>query len=373
MTIPTSYFSRPVLAAFSALLLFGLLTYGQQSSTGAWGRAFPTLISRYTASLKTDDRRYFEQTGKVVSGDFLRTFDKDGLAQIGYPISEETTDGGLKVQYFERARMEYHPELASTGAAVQFTRLGAQLASPGEFPQVQPFTGTHSNTFMPETGHSLATPFLEYWSNHGGLDVFGYPISEAGTQNGLYAQWFERARMEYHPESKVTEWAVQLTQLGSIAYGKASGSATEQAAVSPDGNTGMVEQENRLLALINSKRAEAGVMPLTAANPLIQTARARSSDMAQRNYFSHITPEGRNFIDILHEQNVAFGFAGEAIARNNAQPEQTVQLAMDTYLNSPAHKAILLDPQFDYAGTGYASGGDGMSYFTVIVVRVPNS
>ena len=304
----------------------------------------------------------------MVSGDFLRTFDKDGLAQIGYPISDEMTDGGLTVQYFERARMEYHPEMAGTDAVVQLSRLGAQFASPDAFPQVQSFAGAPGNAYIPETGHSLATPFLEYWSNHGGLELFGYPISEAETQNGLYVQWFERARMEYHPELKGTEWAVQLTQLGSIAYGRALGASTEQA-VGTNGDTGMLEQESKLLALVNSKRAEAGVMPLTAVAPLVQLAHERSSDMAQRNYFSHVSPEGRTFLDILHEQNIGFGFAGETIAYNNAAPDRTVQLAMDTFMNSPSHTAVLLDPQFDYAGTGFVVDGNGQNYFTVVVIR----
>lgn len=368
MTTPITSFTRPVLLALGTFLLFGLPIRGLGISSDVKVLDFSSLASRYATSIKDGDARYFEQTGKMVSGDFLRTFDKDGLAQIGYPISDEMTDGGLTVQYFERARMEYHPEMAGTGAGVELTRLGAQFASPDGFPQVQPFAGAPGNAYIPETGHSLATPFLEYWSNHGGVAMFGYPISEASTQNGLYVQWFERARMEYHPELKGTEWVVQLTQLGSIAYGRASGASTEQV-VSTDSNTGMVEQESQLLTLVNSKRAEVGVMPLTAVAPLVQIAHGRSSDMAQRNYFSHVSPDGRSFLDMLHEQNIGFGFAGETIAYNNAAPDQAVQLALDTFMNSPSHRAILMDPQFEYAGAGFAVDGNGQSYFTVIVTR----
>jgi uncharacterized protein YkwD len=369
MTIHTSSFTRPVLLALGTFLLFGLPIRGLEISSDARVLDFSMLTSHYAASIKGSDARYFEQTGKMVSGDFLRTFDKDGLAQIGYPISDEMTDGDLTVQYFERSRMEYHPEMAGTDAAVQLSRLGAQFASPDGFPQVPSFAAAPGNAYIPETGHSLATPFLEYWSNHGGVEMFGYPISEAITQDGLYVQWFERARMEYHPELKGTEWEVQLTQLGSIAYGNATGVASAQAAPSGGDNTGILDQESKLLALVNSKRAEAGVMPLTAITPLVQVAHGRSSDMAQRNYFSHVSPEGRTFLDILHEQNIGFGFAGETIAYNNAAPDQAVQLAMDTFMNSPSHRAILLDPQFDYAGVGFVAGGNGQNYFTVIVIR----
>jgi hypothetical protein len=44
---------------------------------------------------------------------------------------------------------------------------------------------------------------LKYWQSHGGLDLFGYPISEEiyGENGWPYAvQYFQRARFEYHPE-----------------------------------------------------------------------------------------------------------------------------------------------------------------------------
>ena len=57
------------------------------------------------------------------------------------------------------------------------------------------------------TGHLLAPQFLAYWEQHGGLPVFGYPISEAffetSPTNGktYLVQYFERNRFEYHPEN----------------------------------------------------------------------------------------------------------------------------------------------------------------------------
>ncbi|PZS00981.1 MAG: hypothetical protein DLM69_05680, partial [Candidatus Chloroheliales bacterium] len=52
----------------------------------------------------------------------------------------------------------------------------------------------------PETGHTLAEPFLSYYDAHGGLALFGYPLTEATQQNGYLTQYFERERFEYHPE-----------------------------------------------------------------------------------------------------------------------------------------------------------------------------
>ena len=62
--------------------------------------------------------------------------------------------------------------------------------------------------YFPETGHNLRFRFLEYWQQNGGLDRFGYPISEEHkevdpeTGNVFVMQWFERARFEYHTENQ---------------------------------------------------------------------------------------------------------------------------------------------------------------------------
>ena len=49
-------------------------------------------------------------------------------------------------------------------------------------------------------GTCWAGPFLAYWRAHGGLAIFGYPISEEFAENGYTVQYFERNRFEYHPE-----------------------------------------------------------------------------------------------------------------------------------------------------------------------------
>src|SRR5437762_13404406 len=171
--------------------------------------------------------QYFASTGKSVAGDFLGTFQKFGLSRIGYPISGEQQENGTTVQYFERVRMERHPELASKGYGVLFSRLGAQMTQGAQFARVAPFASTRTNAYVPQPAHSLAEPFLSYWKNNGGVDLFGYPISEAVMQDGLKVQWFERARFEYHAELARTGQPVQLTLLGSLAYEK-SGTSVQQ-------------------------------------------------------------------------------------------------------------------------------------------------
>ncbi len=67
--------------------------------------------------------------------------------------------------------------------------------------------------YFPETGHNSPDIFANYWATHGGVGLFGLPITEPYLDNGLTIQWFERARFERHPENKDTPYEIQLGQL----------------------------------------------------------------------------------------------------------------------------------------------------------------
>ncbi len=55
--------------------------------------------------------------------------------------------------------------------------------------------------FFETTGQNVCGPFLDFWQEHGGLAVFGYPLTGELTENGLTVQYFERQRFEFHPEN----------------------------------------------------------------------------------------------------------------------------------------------------------------------------
>jgi hypothetical protein len=79
--------------------------------------------------------------------------------------------------------------------------------------------------FFPETRHSLCEPFLSYWRRNGGLERFGYPISEPQQETierwtGT-VQYFERRRMEHHTELAGTRYEVLLGRLGADVHAAA--------------------------------------------------------------------------------------------------------------------------------------------------------
>ena len=193
--------------------------------------ALMTLTARVPGSVSTatvrdagPERVYFPQTGHYVAYGFLDYWHQNGdIVIFGYPISEETRDPAteLTVQYFERASFEYHPN-APQGWRVQLRRLGAeQTASRVGEPRFQAISAIDNavTTYFPQTGHTLALGFRAYWQTHGGLRIFGYPLSQEFTENGMTVQYFERARFEYHPSNQ-PQYQILLGLLGDIAAGQ---------------------------------------------------------------------------------------------------------------------------------------------------------
>jgi len=169
------------------------------------------------AQTPTPTSLYFPQTGHSVQGDFLRFFNaRGGLAIFGYPLTEAFQEGVRFVQYFQRARMEAFPENPDPDK-IQLGLLGVQLgyaAGPIPASEIPPANDPNRRYFR-ETGHTVAYAFLTYFDRHGGLDIFGNPITEFKLENGRFVQYFQRARMEWHPQLPADQ-RVQLGNLGEV-------------------------------------------------------------------------------------------------------------------------------------------------------------
>ncbi len=145
--------------------------------------------------------RFYNQTGHTLAAQFVAFFDQHGgLAQFGYPLNEVTNENGILTQYTERASLEYHPE-NQPPYDVQLGLLGVALTAGRDFPPAgDTLTGGNDVLYFDSTHHTLRGPFRTYWEQHGGLALFGYPISEPFSEGGVQVQYFERNRFEYHPE-----------------------------------------------------------------------------------------------------------------------------------------------------------------------------
>ncbi len=160
-----------------------------------------------------DDAIYFPQTGRTVQRPFRAYFQAHGgVESFGYPITEAFLQHGLVVQYFEKVRMEYHPQNPPR-YIVQLGLLGETLGrrEPPIPPSYAPPAFDRAQRYYPQTGHTLAQPFLAYYDAHGGLDRFGYPLSEPYHLNGALIQDFQRARlMARGGEIQIADWGRML-------------------------------------------------------------------------------------------------------------------------------------------------------------------
>ena len=169
-----------------------------------------------SANAQGPELGYFPETGHSVQGDFLRFYNavSDPLTLYGYPITDQfqRTDG-LLVQYFQRARFEYHPELPD-GQRVVLTDVGSQMYTPAIQLNISNPFACRSFT---ETSFFVCFSFLDFYDKYGGELQFGYPISPFEYHDSLIVQYFQKARMEWRP-SNPEGVRVVLTDLGSLAF-----------------------------------------------------------------------------------------------------------------------------------------------------------
>lgn len=327
---------------FRAVLLTILLTSLAMPATAQANEAVPRVAPRF--------QQFYDANG--------------GLEIFGLPLSDEFAADGLQVQYFERSRLEWHPEFAGTENEILLGPLGRTATAGRAFPQHGPQPG---QIYFQETGYNLGGAFAAFWFAHNGLRLFGYPLSDELTERSVdngqvyTVQYFERARFEWHPD----QGRVLLDRLGAHHYVPAISS---QATGSTAG-VSLSSYEQQVRDQLMAARADAGIAAPPLDPALVVLARERSADMANRGYFSHTTPEGTNVFALLNAAGIPWAFAGEILARNNYADGQTAGVAGTAYLNSPPHRAVVLDPQYTAMGIGHAVDRNGMHYFTVIFVR----
>jgi hypothetical protein len=163
------------------------------------------------------NRAYFAETGHNVSPTFYPFFrGLGGVDRFGYPRTDEFLDNGVLVQYFQRGRLEYHPERKGTAYEVQISLLGQALVDQEAATPVAPFESSAEQRYFEETGHSVSYAFLRAF-NARGLDSLGFPLTEELKENGRPVQYFQRARLEYLQEFAGTRDEVQLGLIGDDA------------------------------------------------------------------------------------------------------------------------------------------------------------
>ncbi|NMF04677.1 CAP domain-containing protein [Clostridium beijerinckii] len=110
--------------------------------------------------------------------------------------------------------------------------------------------------------------------------------------------------------------------------------------------------EDKILQLMNEKRTEAGLQPLTIDNTLVQVARYKSDNMIQNNFFNHTNPDGTKWTNWLHTIGYTYTTSGENIAYNTSDP---VEL-FNQWWNSLGHRENMMNEKYTRVGIGVIYG-----------------
>ncbi|WP_254897621.1 sigma-70 family RNA polymerase sigma factor [Kitasatospora sp. NA04385] len=115
------------------------------------------------------------------------------------------------------------------------------------------------------------------------------------------------------------------------------------------------DQAQQVLDLVNTERAKAGCGPVTADAKLATAALRHSEDMAARDFFDHTNPDGAG-----PQQRIdAAGYAWSGWGENIARGQKDAAAVMDSWMNSPGHRANILNCKFTQLGVGVHTGTGG--------------
>jgi len=139
--------------------------------------------------------------------------------------------------------------------------------------------------------------------------------------------------------------ALLVVALSSLAYLPASASASAAPAT------------DSFVAKVNKARTSHGLVKVKVSTSLKESSRGYARWMLRRSYFGHLAR-----IRASHR----FGLRGEVLARMRGADPTAAQIVR-AWLNSPAHRAVLLNPRYRYVGVGLAQGRSAGRRTTLMV------
>ncbi len=157
----------------------------------------------------------------------------------------------------------------------------------------------------------------------------------------------------------------KLTPSGS--QGSATKPSSSGTSKTPAGNTPAPTDTNssvanQVLGLINAERTKNGLSPLTMNANAQKAAQLRANEIVQQ--FSHTRPNGQSCFTALQQFNASYSTAGENIAYG--QPD--AKTVVNRWMNSPGHRANILNGNFKQTGIGVYRDSKGIYYWTQLFI-----
>ncbi|WP_010238254.1 CAP domain-containing protein [Clostridium arbusti] len=144
---------------------------------------------------------------------------------------------------------------------------------------------------------------------------------------------------------------------------------TNTTTTQPAQNSGQAStisaEANEVIRLVNVERSKSGLAPLKANADLSKVATAKAQDMIDKNYFSHTSPTYGSPFDMMTKFGIKYTAAGENIAYGQKTPADV----MNGWMNSPGHKANILNSNFTEIGVGMAKDKNGAPYWVQMFIN----
>lgn len=139
--------------------------------------------------------------------------------------------------------------------------------------------------------------------------------------------------------------------------------ANTQTPAETSASLGSYEQQ--VVNLVNKERAAAGLPALKVNTKLSAVAEKKAEDMRDKNYFSHTSPTYGSPFDMMRQFGISYSTAGENIAKGQRTPAEV----MNGWMNSPGHKANILNSSYTEIGVGYVTDSNGNTYWVQQFIR----
>ncbi|SDL32223.1 uncharacterized protein, YkwD family [Paenibacillus sp. OK060] len=124
---------------------------------------------------------------------------------------------------------------------------------------------------------------------------------------------------------------------------------TGQVQEGKKNTTDKTDFEQQVLDLVNQERAKTGLSSLSRNEELSNVAMVKAQDMYNNSYFDHNSPTHGSPFDMMKEFGITYNTAGENIAKGQTTPTQV----MKEWMNSPGHKANILNNSYTHIGIAY--------------------
>jgi len=104
--------------------------------------------------------------------------------------------------------------------------------------------------------------------------------------------------------------------------------------------------------MVNAHRVSVGCRVLVWSAEVAAVAQAHSADMARRDFFDHINPDGKTPFDRLRRAGIPYSAAAENIAYGTASAKRVLEL----WLKSAGHRANIENCRYTHHGVGLSQG-----------------